>query len=69
MSEYGRYVRYPYGAPPRANGEIRWSVPTGREDGIDGLVNFGPPLVTAGGLVFHAGTRELVLRAHDIATG
>jgi quinoprotein glucose dehydrogenase len=50
-------------------GEIRWSVPTGREGGVDGINNFGPPLVTAGGLVFHAGTRELSLRAHDVETG
>jgi len=52
-----------------AVGTIRWSVPVGSEDGIDGLNNFGPPLITAGGLVFHAGTRELVMRAHDVATG
>jgi quinoprotein glucose dehydrogenase len=50
-------------------GEIRWSVPTGSADGIDGLTNFGPALVTAGGLVFHAGTRELSMRAHDVETG
>jgi quinoprotein glucose dehydrogenase len=51
-------------------GEIRWSVPaTSGRDGLPGLVNFGPPLVTAGGLVFHAGTAELVLRAHDSGTG
>ena len=50
-------------------GEIRWSMPTGREDGIEGISNFGPPLITAGGLVFHAGTRELSLRAHDVETG
>jgi quinoprotein glucose dehydrogenase len=31
--------------------------------------NFGPALVTAGGLVFHAGTRDGVLRAHDVETG
>jgi quinoprotein glucose dehydrogenase len=52
-----------------SQGKIRWSVPAGHLDGIDGLVNFGPPLVTAGGLVFHAGTRELALRAHDVETG
>ena len=52
-----------------AAGEIRWSVPTGHEDGVDGITNFGPALITAGGLVFHAGTRELALRAHDIETG
>ena len=47
-------------------GEIRWSVPTGRDGQVEGITNFGPPLVTAGGLVFHAGTRELALRAHDV---
>ncbi len=52
-----------------SQGEIRWSVPAGQVDGIDGAMNFGPPLITAGGLVFHAGTRELALRAHDIETG
>lgn len=50
-------------------GEIRWSVPTGRDGQVEGITNFGPPLVTAGGLVFHAGTRELALRAHDVETG
>ena len=30
-------------------------------------MNFGPPLVTAGGLVFHAGTTERKLRAHEEA--
>ena len=52
-----------------AKGDIRWSVPAGSEDGIDGLTNFGPALSTAGGLIFHAGTRELSLRAHDADTG
>ena len=37
--------------------------------GVRGLPNFGPPLVTAGGLIFHAGTKELVLRAHETDTG
>ena len=50
-------------------GTIGWSVPTGRDGEIEGLTNFGPPLVTAGGLVFHAGTREQRLRAHDVETG
>jgi quinoprotein glucose dehydrogenase len=52
-------------------GEIRWQIPIGEgaKTGIRGLPNFGPPLVTAGGLVFHAGSRELKLRAHDSATG
>ncbi len=52
-------------------GEIRWQMPVGQdaESGAQGLPNFGPPLVTAGGLVFHAGSQELKLRAHDSATG
>jgi quinoprotein glucose dehydrogenase len=49
-------------------GEIAWRQPAGEEDGIRGLTNFGHVLV-AGGLVFHAGTRELALRAHDVETG
>jgi quinoprotein glucose dehydrogenase len=53
------------------SGEIRWQVPIGEDKrlGVRGLPNFGPPLVTAGGLIFHAGTKELVLRAHDTDTG
>ncbi len=51
-------------------GEIRWTVPTGvSENGVQGLMSFGPPLVTAGGLVFHSGNRDLRLRAHDSRTG
>jgi quinoprotein glucose dehydrogenase len=51
------------------HGTIRWSVPAGELNGVSGLHNYGPPLATAGGLVFHAGTNELALRAHDAATG
>ncbi len=52
-------------------GEIRWKAPVGRDPalGVEGLPNFGPPLVTAGGLVFHGGSRDLHLRAHDARTG
>jgi quinoprotein glucose dehydrogenase len=50
-------------------GELRWQVPSGEVDGVRGWQGFGPPLVTGGGLVFHAGTRELRLRAHDTDTG
>ena len=50
-------------------GEILWRVPTGRDDEAVGLASMAPPLVTAGDLVFHAGTPELVLRAHDVETG
>lgn len=67
-----RCTKPPWGylvAVDLAKGEILWRVPTGKEDGIEGLLNFGPALTTAGGLIFHAGTRELVMRAHDIDTG
>ncbi len=53
-----------------ARGEIRWSVPTDAEPGgAEGLRNLGPPLATAGGLVFHGGTRAGILRAHDADSG
>jgi quinoprotein glucose dehydrogenase len=51
-------------------GKIHWKEPIGTdENGVVGLPNFGPPLVTAGGLVFHAGSRDLHLYARDSATG
>jgi quinoprotein glucose dehydrogenase len=50
-------------------GEIRWRMPTGEADGVRGLNGYGPPLATAGNLIFHSGTRDLRLRAHDAATG
>jgi quinoprotein glucose dehydrogenase len=51
------------------DGDIRWKVPIGKDkDGVEGLPNFGPPLVTAGGLVFHGGTRDLRLYARDSQT-
>jgi len=52
-----------------AAGTIRWKAPMGEKDGVVGLNGWGPPLATAGGLVFHAGTRDLRLRAHDSETG
>ncbi len=51
-------------------GGLRWQVPIGRDEaGNRGLVNLGPPLVTAGGLVFHGGTTERLLRAYDATSG
>jgi glucose dehydrogenase len=51
-------------------GEFRWKVPVGKdENGVEGLPNFGPPLATAGGLVFHGGSRDLHLYARDSSTG
>jgi quinoprotein glucose dehydrogenase len=50
-------------------GEIVWSVPASTGEGDPGGAGYGPPLATAGGVVFHAGTRDPVLRVHDTATG
>ncbi len=51
-------------------GEVVWRVPSGQhESGVSGLFSYGPLLVTAGGLVFHAGSQDLHLRAHDAQTG
>src|SRR5204863_10111201 len=51
------------------HGTIEWKVPAGEAEGVQGLFGYGPVLVTAGGLVFHAGTRDLHLRVHDADTG
>ncbi|MEO8604185.1 MAG: pyrroloquinoline quinone-dependent dehydrogenase [bacterium] len=50
-------------------GNIAWRVPAGSDNGVQGLAGYGPVLVTAGGLVFHAGTTDLHLRAHDVDSG
>jgi len=57
-------------------GKIAWRVPLGEHEALTkrgvvktGTENFGGPLVTAGGLVFCAGTRDLKIRAFDKATG
>jgi len=50
-------------------GEVVWSVPTSTGEGDPGKAGYGPPLATAGGLAFHAGTHDPVLRVHDTATG
>ncbi|MEB2346117.1 MAG: pyrroloquinoline quinone-dependent dehydrogenase [Deltaproteobacteria bacterium] len=52
-----------------SRGAIAWSVPTSVGDGDLGGPSFGPPLATASGLVFHAGTKRPVLRVHDAETG
>jgi quinoprotein glucose dehydrogenase len=65
-------IRPPWGelvAVDLNEGAIRWRAPTGERDGVEGLFSFGPPLATAGGLVFHGGTADDTLRAHDAATG
>ena len=50
------------------SGAARWQVPLGGANG-NGAENYGGPLVTAGGLVFIAATKEAVLRAFDRDTG
>jgi quinoprotein glucose dehydrogenase len=50
-------------------GEIAWAVSTSTGPDDPGNSSFGPPLSTAGGLVFHGGTWWPVLRIHDATTG
>jgi len=60
-----------------STGEIQWEVPLGRFPGTDnvpdaaewGSIALGGPIVTAGGLVFTAGTLESAIYAFDIGTG
>src|SRR4029453_873539 len=51
------------------SGEVKWKVPAGQVGAVRGIFSYGPLLVTAGGLVFHAGSRDLHLRAHDAPSG
>jgi quinoprotein glucose dehydrogenase len=60
-----------------ATGEIAWQVPLGKFPGTDrapaaaqwGSIALGGPIVTAGGLVFTAGTLEAAIYAFDVQTG
>jgi quinoprotein glucose dehydrogenase len=60
-----------------AQGRVRWRVPLGEWPGTAsvpghegfGSISLGGALVTAGGLVFDAGTLDQHLRAFDLATG
>ena len=51
------------------SGSVQWRVPSGEIPGVRGLFSYGPLLVTAGGLVFHAGSVDPHLRAHDAQSG
>jgi quinoprotein glucose dehydrogenase len=57
-------------------GKFLWRVPLGEYEELTkkgipktGMENFGGPTVTAGGLVFCAGTRDELMRAFDADTG
>ena len=60
-----------------ATGEIAWQVPLGQFPGTDkipnmdrsGSIALGGPIVTAGGLVFTAGTLEGAIYAFDVLSG
>src|SRR5438309_2476771 len=60
-----------------ATGEVKWEVPLGRVPAVAqmpgserwGSVNFGGPIVTAGGLVFIGAAMDDFLRAFDVETG
>jgi quinoprotein glucose dehydrogenase len=74
--------RLPCGPPPwgmltavdMIEGKIRWQVPLGSFDPANaalppGTPSLGGPIVTAGGLIFIAGTLDPYLRAFDVNTG
>ncbi len=60
-----------------SEGKIRWQVPLGDMGSLSrnhsavppGSISLGGPIVTAGGLVFIAGTLDPYIRAFDIETG
>lgn len=72
-------IKPPWGTLNAINlntGEYVWKVPLGEEPAlikkglpITGTVSYGGPLVTAGGLVFIAGTKDEKIRAFDRKTG
>jgi quinoprotein glucose dehydrogenase len=53
------------------SGEKAWDVPLGSHlpDQKTGAINFGGPIVTAGGLIFTAASWDGHLRAFEAATG
>ena len=71
-------VKPPWGTLNAINlnsGEIAWKIPLGetpefaKKGIITGTENYGGPVVTAGGLVFIAATRDSKIRAFDKKTG
>jgi quinoprotein glucose dehydrogenase len=78
------YEGYPANKPPWGTlncldlntGKLLWKVPHGEYPELaaqgmrkTGTENYGGPIVTAGGLVFCAGTRDNEIRAYDKDTG
>ena len=75
----------PCSAPPwgqltavdMVEGKIRWQVPLGSMQDFGGAhssippgsISLGGPIVTAGGIVFIAGTTDSYIRAFDVETG
>ena len=58
------------------SGEHKWSIPLGDEDSLKalgkpqtGTENYGGPVVTAGGLIFIAATKDAKIRAFNKGTG
>lgn len=79
-----RLLRSPSGLPCNAppwgvlngvdadTGELKWTTPTGSlKYGVApaGSISLGGPIVTAGGLVFMAGTLDSAIYAYDVETG
>jgi Glucose dehydrogenase len=59
-------------------GEVKWHVPMGQFPAMGkaaaapakfGSIALGGPMITAGGLVFMAGTLDPAIRAYDVTTG
>jgi quinoprotein glucose dehydrogenase len=72
--------RPPWGtlaAVSASSGEMKWESPTGRFPGTEkvpdsgqwGSIALGGPIVTAGGVVFMAGTVDPAIYAYDVQTG
>ena len=52
--------------------EVKWTVPVGQMPGAPpglGSLSLGGPVVTAGGLIFMAGTLDAAIRAFDVTSG
>lgn len=58
------------------SGEYLWKIPLGHEEGLNdpehpvsGVENYGGPVITAGGILFIAATKDEKFRAFDMRTG